>query len=369
MRGHVKVVAGNIFVFLLILVAIEGLASYVLFFGRIVMLRPRPERLYTRYDADLGWVNKSNVHITDLYGPGVDFRTNSQGFRNNYDFDTVVSNGKSRVICSGDSFALGFGVDNDHTWCQLLTSLGPRLETVNMGQAGYGVDQAYLWYKRDASRLDHQVHLFTFITNDFYRMQSDKFIGYPKPVLKIDEDMLQVRNVPVPRLRYKIPWRLAEASWYFRRLRIVMLFRSLQRKLGFEDTDAIASSAREKEEKTQKVLRKVFEDLKQLNEERSSKLVLVYLPNRPDLKGKGPQEWTEFLERESRALGIPLINILSQFRSLPYEDVLKMYIPKGQIRVPGADHHLNEYGNEVVASIIFENLKNHPEISQHLSID
>ena len=62
-------------------------------------------------------------------------------------------------------------------------SLDPRLETLNMGQGGYGVDQAYLWYKRDAAKFEHQVHLLAFITDDFVRMQSDRFRGYGKPVI------------------------------------------------------------------------------------------------------------------------------------------------------------------------------------------
>jgi hypothetical protein len=70
MRGYVKVIAGNIFVFLLILVAIEGLASFVLIVGGIMTMRPLAKRPYTRYDADLGWVNKPNVHIPDMYGSG-----------------------------------------------------------------------------------------------------------------------------------------------------------------------------------------------------------------------------------------------------------------------------------------------------------
>ena len=83
------------------------------------------ERRHTKYDPDLGWVNGPNIHIPNMYGPGVYLKTNSQGFRNNYDFDTAVPNGKYRIICSGDSFTLGYGVDNDHTWCQLLTVTRP----------------------------------------------------------------------------------------------------------------------------------------------------------------------------------------------------------------------------------------------------
>ena len=48
--------------------------------------------------------------------------------------------GKTRIICSGDSFTLGFGVDNEHTWPQQLAARNANLETVNMGQGGYGAD-------------------------------------------------------------------------------------------------------------------------------------------------------------------------------------------------------------------------------------
>jgi hypothetical protein len=92
---------------------------------------------------------------------------------------------------------LGFGVDDDHSWCKLLESLDQRLETVNMGQAGYGVDQAYLWYKRDAGTIRHHVHLFAPIVDDFRRMESGTFFGgYSKPFL--EEGSLVVKNVPVP---------------------------------------------------------------------------------------------------------------------------------------------------------------------------
>ena len=44
--------------------------------------------------------------------------------------------------------------------------LDPRFESVNMRQGGYGLDQAYLWYQRDGTRLAHDVHIFAFIFDD-----------------------------------------------------------------------------------------------------------------------------------------------------------------------------------------------------------
>ena len=77
-----------------------------------------------------------------MYGPNVYLRTNSQAFRNNADFSATAPEPKARIICSGEFFTFGYGVDIDSTWCQLLASRNNRLEMVNMGQGGYGVDQA-----------------------------------------------------------------------------------------------------------------------------------------------------------------------------------------------------------------------------------
>jgi hypothetical protein len=134
--AYLLLIAGNIVVFGLILVVVEGFASYMLAVRDIMTAYPLAERRHTKYDPELGWVNEASVHIPDMYGPGIYLRTNSEGFRNNHDFDTAVPNGKYRIVCSGDSFTLGYGVDNDHTWCHRLTALDPRLETVNMGQGG-----------------------------------------------------------------------------------------------------------------------------------------------------------------------------------------------------------------------------------------
>ncbi len=141
----------NIAATVVLLLVLEGIASVYYAFREAFVSPPVAESLYTAYDRDLGWVNLPNIYLPNMYGPGKYLRTNSQRFRNNEDFTLQVPPGKTRIICSGDSFTLGFGVDNDHTWPQLLAARAPNIETVNMGQGGYGADQAYLWYKRDGA--------------------------------------------------------------------------------------------------------------------------------------------------------------------------------------------------------------------------
>jgi len=364
--GLARLIAYNIAIVGLLLVVSEGLASYTLLIRDLIKTQPVAEQRHTRYDPDLGWVNRPSLYIPAMYGPGVYLKTNAQGFRNDHDIATAVPSGRARLICSGDSFTLGYGVDNAHTWCEQLSLLEPRLETVNMGQGGYGVDQAYLWYKRDAATIEHQVQILAFITNDFDRMQSDSFSGYPKPVADIENGVLVFKNVPVPRLVYYFPWNPQNAS-LVKQLRIVeFLNRGLEKVRDALIDDNQVTKA-QKNGKPQEILHKLLENLKHINEQRSSRLVLVYLPTDYELRDNEPREWTEFLEEESRSLGIPFINLFNEFRSLPESELVKLFIPRGQIGYRGAEGHFNEAGNALVARAVHAGLISDPAISHALS--
>lgn len=364
--GLARLIAVNLAIFVLLLIVVEGLASYVVVARFIMLTNNIVERRHTKYDPDLGWVNEPSINISDMYGPGIYLRTNSQGFRNNHDISPAVPAGKARIICSGDSFTLGYGVDNDHAWCNRLSLLDPRLETVNMGQGGYGVDQAYLWYKRDSAKIEHQVHLFAFITSDFHRIQSDSFRGYAKPLLDTVNGALVVKNVPIPKRDYSFP---SIMQYYYKDslgfLRTVDVLTRAMRKIGLAGTDSRNTTQRkrvEKDEHTRKILHEIFEDLKNINEQRSSKLVLIYLPDMDTLAGETPGEWTEFLEGESRSLGVPLINLVSEFGALPYQEVVPLFISQKQM----ARGHLSVAGNNLVSKLIHDKLMNAPTISAAL---
>ncbi len=208
MRKVLKATLGVVLGCVVVFIVLEGLASTALFW-RTLLFHPRAplaEKGHTRYDPELGWVNTPNVALKDYYGPGLDLTTNAQGFRGTSPVPVAVPPGMFRIICSGDSMTLGYGVRDDQTWCQALASLDPRLEAVNMGQGGYGVDQAYLWFRRDGARLDHQVHIFAFIVSDFNRMQSESFYDYQKPVLVVRNGSIVVTNTPVPKVGRSRPW-------------------------------------------------------------------------------------------------------------------------------------------------------------------
>ena len=79
-----------------------------------------------------------------------------------------------------------------------------------MGQVGYGVDQAYLYYRRDADELDVNVSILAFITHDFMRMQYDKFMGIPRPTMVLQDGKPVITNTPISKTTYAMPIWLAE---------------------------------------------------------------------------------------------------------------------------------------------------------------
>ena len=96
-----------------------------------------------RFDPDLGWTSVPDTRLENFYGPGRHLTINGQGVRAKRAYAAEPPAGRRRALCAGDAFTLGPGVDDDSTWCAQLEQIEPQLETVNLGQGGYGLDQIY----------------------------------------------------------------------------------------------------------------------------------------------------------------------------------------------------------------------------------
>jgi hypothetical protein len=351
-RRAAWLVVVNVLVVVLLLVILEGGASWLLAIRELASRGAVAERLHTRYDAELGWVSQPNVRRPAMYGPGADLNTNSRGFRGTAEMTPAVPPGKIRIICSGDSFTLGYGVGDSDTWCHRLSVRDPRLEMVNMGQGGYGADQAYLWYRRDAADLEHQIHLFAFITDDFRRMTRNTFIGYPKPMLTLERGELKVQNVPVPRRRPGASW-FAKNAEAIRSLRLVSAMEAVGRRARGGAAEETTTSVFEQ---TSAVVRALFVDLQRRNAERGSKLVLVYLPTSYELHSPGTSRWAEFLEQQATELSIVFIDLFAPFRTLPPDTVASFFLRPEQLEFRAAAGHLTRSGNDRIAALLYDEL-------------
>lgn len=376
----------NAMIAILLLALVEGGSSLIIFGWRL--FRPASsgeilaEALHSRYDPELGWVSLPDVEVLDLYGPGKHLRTNSRGFRKGEDIDPEEPVGRARVICSGDSFTLGYGVSNENAWCELLERLDARLQTVNMGQGGYGVDQAYLWFRRDAADLEHSVHLFAFVTEDFRRAAEPDLTGYSKPWLTVSSGELEVRNVPVPDRSPLAGTRREETRSTIRGLRVIELGRLAWGKLrpGSPDAD---TRPPETPEGSREVLQPAFErdevarvfpvlldSLVAINRRKGSLLALIHLPQEHELSEPELDQdyvyWRERLRAESAARDIPYLDLISDLRELPAHRITAMFIQKDISNLIGSALHYTEEGNALIAAEVHARLSEHPEFRAKL---
>lgn len=341
------------------LAMIEGLCSLGLLFTDFFVSSDSPltERSHTTYDAELGWVSQPSTSIADLYGPGRSITTNSQGFRGHREYPKEVPSGKIRIICSGDSFTLGYGVGDEDTWCAQLEANNPGLEVINMGQGGYGLDQSYLWYSRDGRTLDHQVHVFAIIYEDLNRMCYDSFLGYGKPILKYDGERLISENVPVPRRQFYVPW-LTQNTHLFYELRTSI---ALTRVFGLDSTRILDRKLTTSE--AMKITHRAIDAMHQGDLEHKSRLVVVWLPTELE---HTPSENLDLVRTRMmnrwRSRGILTIDLIDEFRKLPARRVPPLFF-SGEGVDPLLAGHYTEQGCSYVAkkledafrSISFEN--------------
>lgn len=344
-----RVVAVNLVLMVIISATLEGVASFYLLIKASRDVPPIAERSHTEYDPDLGWVNLPNVNLPHLYGPGLALRTNSQRLRADADYEIRIPADRVRIICSGDSFTLGYGVGNENTWCHWLTVLDPRLETLNMGQGGYGVGQAYLWYKRDGIVFEHDIHLFAFITADFNRMACDRFEGYGKPRLRLGDGQIEVTNTPVPKPAYLLP-RVIPNLKYLEDLALTRLLRQIRggkdkvaapkdkrliTKPGCEMSDAEAMG----------ITAALFADLHRINRAKQSELVLVHLPTPFDHRTRVSDRWRRVVRRQASRLGIHHYDLIEDLNALDNGEAKAIF-----------SGHFSVEGNRFVAEQLLERL-------------
>jgi hypothetical protein len=302
------------------------------------------EESHSRYDPDLGWSHRPGLRMPDLYGPGRGFTTNAQGFRNTEDITKAVPAGRYRVIALGDSFTMGYGVGDAASYPAQLQSMCPGLQVVNMGQGGYGLDQAYLWYKRDGAALDAQLLVVAVIAHDFFRMAGDSFIGYAKPVLRVREGKLVTENVPVPQ-NWGLRTPLTRARTFFESLAMVRIARWALGK-GQQGGKAEQFYG-ELTAEVKQAAGLALDDLARTARARGKRLVLVYLPI-ADLVPKEPTPEAAWLQEHARGRGIAFIDMVAPFRALPAADFPRMFLP---------DNHYTDEGNRLVAATLAAELR------------
>ena len=341
----------------LLLVLVEGTASWLGFLLDLPegVRPPERERLHMQYDPELGWTHIPGTRLENFYGDGRNLTISRQGLRATNDVSAESTAELTRAVCAGGELTLGVGVGDDDTWCAQLGARESELETLNMGQGGYGVDQSFLWYRRDGSELGTDLLLFAFTRESFARMERERYEHYAKPVLRrASSGDLQARNVPVPRPSEALPW-LARNAPILDQLRIVELAGPAFRANWTEEEPQLTTG------ELADLTLGIFESLERLTHEQGATLVLVYLPSGSQLETRHDL-WRRRIAQEARARGLAFVDLVEAQDALPPGEAEKLYgWPAGAEISPDAPL-LTEAGHSWVAQALSERLRQLPEL-------
>ena len=132
-----------------------------------IVYRYDPEIRYVLSPSQQGWIDDGWLTI------------NSLGFRGR-EVVTPKPSGSFRVVVIGDSVTMGWGVGDNETFSAQLEELlharfpGRPLDIVNMGVGGYDTRQEVTLLKRNVSRLQPDLVLVGFYSNDVPDALDDK---------------------------------------------------------------------------------------------------------------------------------------------------------------------------------------------------
>lgn len=153
------------------------------------------------YDSDYGWHLSSGWEGDHRhYDFKAHYRVNANGFRD----DAKVPEGFKgrRIAVVGDSFTFGLGVNDDQTFCHLLSQqAGTNAIYINYAVPGYSTDQqALLIEKEILPKKPDEIILAVYVANDLFDNLREVPMQFSlaKPYFELGESGLALRNSPVP---------------------------------------------------------------------------------------------------------------------------------------------------------------------------
>ena len=162
-----------------------------------------PQAICGEFDPDLGWRNRPDTAV-DVVAAGGRYHVtiNARGERG-IERPYAKPAGVARVVLLGDSTAWGWGVDDELMWPRLVErELAGRVEIINLAVPGYGTDQELWCLDREGLKYEPDLVLLAFVHNDTLSNNMALMQGMQKPQYVLDpasgEWSLLNRPVPPP---------------------------------------------------------------------------------------------------------------------------------------------------------------------------
>ncbi len=156
-----------------------------------------PGKLY-QYDEHLGWTLRPSQRATSSRtGYEIEYRTNSKGLRDD-ETSYKKPEGVFRIVLLGDSRTLGFGVPIDKHFSKLIEGYFSKVQVINLGVEGYGVDQQLLRLKAEGLKYRPDLVIAYVAHYGGHRHMHTVRFGKQKPMFESREGELVLINSPVP---------------------------------------------------------------------------------------------------------------------------------------------------------------------------
>jgi hypothetical protein len=318
-------------------------------------------RPHTEHDTLLGWINRASFSAPHEYGRGVALNTTPERFRGHGPLAPLAP-GHSRLVCSGDSFTMGSGVADDDTWCAQFHQLAPTVETVNMGQGAYGLDQAALWYIRDGVRFPHHVQVFALTYVQFERALFPTFGGRFRPNFTLESDRLELKNVPVPRQTMAALRRSYAATQLIEQLRMVQAVRRVSPR--FDGTARQAAQVNER----WALFEAIFDRLDSVHRANGTQFVMAYLPTKREARPGFLDERRRRLAEYAAKRGVVFFDLTPALRALPADSLDAAFITRIEDGVAqGVLGHYTAAGGTWAAREMAKAFATHPKLQRFVA--
>lgn len=276
-------------------------------------------------------------------------KTNSLGLRSLKEIPEKKPSDTINILCLGDSFTFGYGVNDTETYPYYLEQiLNDRMEgnynVINAGFAdGWGTDTEYLFLKSKIKRLEPDIVLLGVLyANDLYDVWKNKWVTDEKG---LPEDIIHVGS--------RIPRFIKHHSGIYQFLR-----GRLARKVSI----FLQRDTEEKEyiksdgpfpfvQKTWDKMEQLFLEMRNITEENNAKFIVLVFPTMDDvLDIESPlyeveitiyNKLREFCDRED----FETLDLLKVFKKYSEDKVVSMHIPK--------DGHWSEVGTKACAEELY----------------
>ncbi len=154
--------------------------------GGLRLLGRGPQETINRFDPITGWSKipgASSRRSTSEFD--VRYEINALGLRESHTLSYAKPAGTYRVLCLGDSFTLGYTVDERDLFVDQLRrswlSEGRAVDVINAGTEGWSTDQEVAWYLSEGVKYQPDLVLIFPYENDLYWNGQSKYRRFPKP--------------------------------------------------------------------------------------------------------------------------------------------------------------------------------------------